>query len=181
MNALVKYNNPILYQATEPVDMIDENVCVDLSNRVITYMLQNKGLGLSANQIGIGKALFAMRDNAGVPFPVFNPKVIEESETKESFWEGCLTFPKLYMMIKRPLIIKVEYQSVNAEVVTDTLQGMEARVFMHEMHHMRGEAFFHKNVSWFKINRACADAPQFREFLREYWNRTQEFMDGEKV
>jgi peptide deformylase len=173
---LVKYNDPILYQPTEPVDMMDQDKCVDMSNRVITHMIQHKGLGLSANQIGLGKSLFAMRDNSGVPFPVFNPTVLEESETKESFWEGCLTFPKLYMMIKRPLIIKVQYQSVNAEFVEDTLQGMEARVFLHEMHHMRGETFFHKNVSWFKINRACEDAPQFRDFLREYWKQTQDFM-----
>jgi len=175
---LVKYNDPVLYQKTEPVDMGDDNAKarVDLAAALIIEMLKHKGLGLSANQMGVPQSVFALRRNK--PITVFNPYVLRASKEDESFWEGCLTFPGLYMMLKRPVWIEVQYQNVSGGTVNEKLEGMDARVFMHEMHHMKGEIFFHKKPSWLKLRRAldkCPKGEEYAPFIREYWVKTMGF------
>ena len=67
--------------------------------------------------------------------------------------EGCLTFPFLFLDIKRPSWVKVKYQNDNKEVVEEYLHGMSARVYQHEYDHMEGIVFT-SLVSKLKLDRA---------------------------
>ena len=55
--------------------------------------------------------------------------------------EGCLTFPWLFLSIKRPSWVKVKYENDDKESVEEYLHGMSARVFQHEYDHMEGIVF----------------------------------------
>lgn len=111
----------------------------ELANNLIETMLANKGLGISANQCGLPYRVFVMHTS---PTKVcFNPRVVTVSEENIVLDEGCLSFPNLFIKVKRPQRIKVRYQDIVGETHTETFVGMTARIFLHELDHMNGKNF----------------------------------------
>ena len=55
--------------------------------------------------------------------------------------EGCLSYPQLYLKKRRPEEISVKYQNVDGNPVSAHFEGLAARVFHHEMDHMKGKTF----------------------------------------
>lgn len=109
-----------------------QSICNDLIESMIAY----EGLGLSANQIGLPHRVFVMWSSPTVV--CFNPRVVAYEGDPIFFSEGCLSYPNLYVKIKRPPAIRVRYQKPNGETVTDKLMGMSARVYQHELDHLDG-------------------------------------------
>jgi len=114
-----------------------------------------KGIGLSGNQVGIMERVFSMYSDFAKREKIicFNPKITFASETEEFMDEGCLSFPGLWLKVKRPSWIEVEYENENGEVIKDTFTDLNARVFQHEMDHMEGLDFT-KKVSRLRLDRA---------------------------
>jgi peptide deformylase len=69
---------------------------------------------------------------------MFNPKIIDVGEDDWYMEEGCLSWPGLYVKIKRPKSIQVRYQDADAQFHTETLAGITARVVLHEYDHLNG-------------------------------------------
>jgi peptide deformylase len=70
-----------------------------------------------------------------------NPKIVALSEEREMSQEGCLSFPNLWLNVKRPSKVKVTYHTVTGEEVEAELDGLHARVFLHEFDHLMGVTF----------------------------------------
>ncbi len=140
VHALVKDTDPILSQEMPRFDF--DNPVVDpiqLAYDLVESMRHHKGIGLSANQIGLPYRVFAME---AVPAIVcFNPKLIHESSEEIILEEGCLSFPGLGIKIKRSRHVKVRYTEPNGNVVTTKFTGMAARCFLHEYDHMNGTKY----------------------------------------
>jgi hypothetical protein len=64
--------------------------------------------------------------------------VIDVSNETNSLEEGCLSYPHLFVKIKRPSIVKVRFQDAFGEMHTEKFVGMTARAFQHEVDHMDG-------------------------------------------
>jgi peptide deformylase len=112
---------------------------IQLAYDLVESMRAHKGLGLSANQIGLPYRAFAME---AVPAIVcFNPVVVDTSSEEIALEEGCLSFPGLGIKIKRARHIKVRYTEPNGNVVTSKFTGMAARCFLHELDHMNGTKY----------------------------------------
>jgi peptide deformylase len=88
--------------------------------------------------------VFVIRTEEDKPFALFNPKIISESENLISMKEGCLSFPLLYMNVKRPDFVRLRYQNEKGETNTERFIGMTARVVLHEFDHMNGVLFLEK-------------------------------------
>ena len=120
-------------------------------------MVKYGGLGLSANQVGLPYRMFVMGGHPQVEDGkvryVFNPLVNDVSEESVMLKEGCLSFPFLFLGIKRPKWVSVRYTNENSEEVEETLHGMSARIFQHENEHMNGYVFTDL-VSKLKLERA---------------------------
>lgn len=106
-------------------------------------MCKNNGIGLAANQIGLPYRVFVMgnpSDPDGV-IGVFNPVIVDTMGEETYYEEGCLSFPGLYIKIKRPSAIRVRFTTHDG--VTDTIKfdGMTARIFQHEYDHLEGKVF----------------------------------------
>lgn len=116
-----------------------------LESDMINFMLANRGIGLAANQIGISKRVFVMGSNDIADFPkpfaLFNPKILETSVEHSTFKEGCLSYPGLWLNIKRPARIIAEYQDSDANTHTVEMDGYIARCFQHELDHLNGVCF----------------------------------------
>jgi peptide deformylase len=102
-------------------------------------MRENNGMGLSANQIGVRTRAFVMTGEEIIG--VFNPRVVDESSETVTLEEGCLSYPNLFVKIKRPKSIKVRFTTPAGETSTKTFTGMTARVFLHELDHLDGVVY----------------------------------------
>jgi peptide deformylase len=130
---------PILREVMPAFDFKDPVVDpVELYNDLAETMRENEGMGLSANQIGVRVRAFVMR--AEEIIGVFNPRVVDVSTETVTLEEGCLSYPNLFVKIKRPKSIKVRFTTPDGETSTKTFTGMTARVFLHELDHLDGIA-----------------------------------------
>lgn len=111
----------------------------ELANNLIETMVHYQGIGLSANQCGLPYRVFVLWSN---PTKVmFNPVVADVSSEHIMLEEGCLTYPNLFIKIKRPKLIRVRYMDSFGEAHTDKFVGMSARCVQHEMDHLDGVNF----------------------------------------
>jgi peptide deformylase len=159
---LIPPNDPRLLMQVAP--FLDENLeqfgfadRKELSKVMYDNMAKYGGLGLSANQIGLPYRMFIMGGHPqiedGKVRSVFNPLINDVSEESINLKEGCLSFPFLFLSIKRPKWCSVRYTDENGEEIEETLHGMSARIFMHENEHMNGYVFTDL-VSKLKLERA---------------------------
>jgi peptide deformylase len=129
----------------------------ELSKVMYDNMVKYGGLGLSANQVGLPYRMFVMGGHPqvedGKVRSVFNPLINDVSPESINLKEGCLSFPFLFLSIKRPKWCSVRYTDENGEEIEETLHGMSARIFMHENEHMNGYVFTDL-VSKLKLERA---------------------------
>src|SRR5210317_1806769 len=104
------------------------------------FMINNKGIGLAANQIDIKKRVFVMGSleipNFPKPFALYNPVILETSEEKVLDTEGCLSFPGLYLKVSRPSWVIGQYQDSKGNTKEVKLDGYLAKCFQHELDHL---------------------------------------------
>ena len=114
-----------------------------LSRVLIDNMIHHEGIGISANQIGIWERAFAMvRDLENNEVMVcFNPRIVKSYAEEVEMEEGCLSYPELFLKIKRPDKIVVKYEDEDKKTHKMKLQGLASRVFQHEYDHMEGIDF----------------------------------------
>lgn len=130
-------DHPILKEEMPAFDFKNPTMDpVELYNDLAETMRENEGMGLSANQIGVRTRAFVMR--AEEIIGVFNPRVVDESSETVTLEEACLSYPNLFVKIKRPKSIKVRFTTPDGETATKTFTGMTARVFLHELDHLNG-------------------------------------------
>ena len=115
----------------------------ELSRILIDNMIHHNGIGISANQIGIWERAFAMvRDLENNEVIVcFNPRIVKSYSEEVEMEEGCLSYPELFLKIKRPDKIVVKYEDEDKKTHKMKLQGLASRVFQHEYDHMEGIDF----------------------------------------
>jgi peptide deformylase len=124
----------------------------ELAQALHDKMVSQDGLGLSANQVGIPYRVFVMR-TGDEPFAIFNPKVVDVSDKEIPMKEGCLSYPLLFLSVKRPDAVRIRYQNVDGETTTERFIGMTARIAQHEFDHMNGKVYTEK-ASAFETQRA---------------------------
>ena len=139
---LLESNHPSLsVPLTEVTDSQEgrEQIQQDL----VDTMRAKSGIGLSANQIGIWERAFAMvRDLENNEVMVcFNPRIVKSYSEEVEMEEGCLSYPELFLKIKRPDKIVVKYEDEDKKIHKIKLQGLASRVFQHEYDHMEGIDF----------------------------------------
>jgi peptide deformylase len=133
----VLHKEPLLWVFDPP--QADPKIMYEI---MLENMVYHKGLGLSANQIGMPVKVFSMRvDNSDNAIVCFNPEIIEESKELIPMEEGCLSYPYLYLKKIRPERLSVKYQNADGDPVNAHFEGLAARVFHHEMDHMMGKTF----------------------------------------
>lgn len=146
MLKLVKHPDPILQQIMKEFSF--ENPIMDpyeIEEQMVKLMQLENGRGLSANQVGIDARVFVIKteklQDVKYPFAVFNPKIIAASETQNQDYEGCLSFPNLFLPIKRHNHIIVEFLDRDNKQHIIRLDDIDARCFLHEYDHLNGTCF----------------------------------------
>lgn len=112
----------------------------EVSGRLIATLEASKALGVAAPQCGIPYRVFVMGAE-GQYYTIFNPEIIEVSKETVAMEEGCLSFAFLVLNVVRPKSVTVKYTDENKNEKTFTLEGLSARIFLHEYDHLEGITF----------------------------------------
>jgi peptide deformylase len=116
---------------------------VQLEQDMLQCMYARDGIGLAANQVGKRVRMFVMghRSNPEEGMAFFNPMVIANTDAVDDLEEGCLSFPGVFVNIKRPKAIKARWQNSKGEFVEGEFSGYECKCFLHELDHLEGIVF----------------------------------------
>jgi len=149
---LLPFGHPQLKQRPTEFDFENDDA-LQLKKDLLAAMYKFGGVGLSANQVGIDKKVFVIGGNGLETKAIFNPELVDVSEQQITMKEGCLSYPGLWLMIKRPTGAIFKYQNEKGEKIEEEFKGILARVMLHEYDHMLGRNFTSR-ASGFKIKRA---------------------------
>jgi peptide deformylase len=172
---LIPPTDPRVQTAIAPFqeDMLKEEGFDDrkeLSDKMFETMKKYGGIGLSANQVGLPFNMFVMGGHLqienGLKITCFNPMIISSSEEQVMMQEGCLTFPFVFLQIKRPRKVVVKYEDENGDLKEGHLDGMMSRIFQHEYEHMLGRTFT-EHASKFKLDRAYKKAEKMMDIMKK--------------
>jgi len=153
---LIHSPNPWLERKVDPFDF-DTMDAKDIGSKMIDIMLQEGGIGLSANQVGLNAQIFVIKPyflENKTPFAVINPTIVSVSEDLELMPEGCLSHPDLFLEVKRPRSLVAKYLDISAKECTIELYDIDARCFLHEYDHLQGIEFTDR-VSKLKLQMAA--------------------------
>lgn len=136
---LVKYPNKILNTKVSQVNIEDPGFDpIELKKQMVEVMLDNNGIGLSANQVGLDAQVFVMGDKAENCTMCINPEILQHTEDTSVEIEGCLSFPGMYVKVKRPTEILAKWFDENLKEQSVKIDGYTAKCFLHEWDHLQG-------------------------------------------
>ena len=140
---VVKFGDPVLEKATEPVSVFDDELR-RLIDDMFESMYEARGVGLAANQIGIPKRLAVIdtsfKEDPSQKLVLANPTIIrvEGRLTQE---EGCLSIPDFREKVTRPRRVTIRAQNAQGEWFEKTGEDLLARAFLHETDHLDGKLY----------------------------------------
>ena len=133
---------------TTPCDIVSISEGEEIGVRLLHELRESEnGIGLAANQIGINKRVCVI--NVKEPLVLINPKIVEHSDEKFPFVEGCLSFPNKNIKTERFVSITVEADNYDSKLSfsadgKDINDAFECACIQHEIDHLDGITMFER-------------------------------------
>lgn len=152
IHKIVTYPDAVLLRKTAALDAIEERDKILIKDMIDT-MYAAKGVGLSANQIGISKRIFVASPDGvrGKELVFVNPQIIRARGSVQAE-EGCLSVPGHYEKVKRHKRVVLRARTLEGKTVEVEAEGLLARIFQHETDHLNGFLYIHR-LGFFKKRR----------------------------
>ncbi len=128
----------ILYKKCKEVTKFDKKLHILLDDMYDT-MKEHDGVGLAAPQVGILKRAVVIDTGEG-RIELINPVIIKESGSQVGS-EGCLSVPKVFGEVERPMNVTVRAQDRDGNWFEKDGEALTARAFCHEIEHLDGKLF----------------------------------------
>jgi peptide deformylase len=154
---IIPYGDPVLRKVA--VDIEKDSVDVKkMSEDMFETMYAASGVGLAAPQVGLSLRMFVVdgrpfnegedmteedKDPSLVDFKkVFiNAEILSEDGDEWGFEEGCLSIPGIRQDVYRPEYVTIRYFDTDWNELTETYEGLAARIIQHEYDHIDGILF----------------------------------------
>jgi peptide deformylase len=158
---IVQAGEPVLRQPAR--ELTHKEIVSREIQRLIKEMQETMydapGVGLAAPQVGlsiqlaviedreenlkeVAPEILAERERQPVPFHVIiNPKIVERSEERAEFYEGCLSIGGLTAVVPRARRVRVECFDEKGKPRTIDASGWYARILQHEIDHLQGNLY----------------------------------------
>ena len=155
---VVKYGTPVLRRKGARVEAVTPAIRQLIADMIET-MYADKGIGLSAQQVGVPVQVLVIdvREaadrpstlevngqpadvNQFMPLALINPQITPVGEPVAGP-EGCLSFPEIYADIIRPEVVEVRALNREGEPMQFRCGGLLARAIQHETDHLHGILF----------------------------------------
>lgn len=142
---LISVTEELLHRPSKVIEDVmfedDSAQLVPIVSLLLDKMVEYNGLGISACQIGIDLNIFAINTDGQIRVCI-NPEIygaVIGDMVKD--YEGCLSYPGLALKVNRPSAIVARYKNLEGKVVTEKLEGLTARAWLHEYDHTQGICF----------------------------------------
>ena len=135
---VIKNPAKILNEKTKEVEVIDESI-IQLLDDLYDTMVEHDGVGIAAPQVNVDLRVAIVELGEDI-LEMINPIVIETRGEAEDV-EGCLSFPDLFGLVKRPTYVKIEASDREGRIYELEAEDFEARCILHEIDHLDGVLF----------------------------------------
>ncbi len=143
------YGDPCLRHVCREVRP-DEDVS-GLVSAMVEALDRAGGVGLAAPQVGDPRRVILCRDPAAAgaaPTVMINPEIVATDGPPVRIEEGCLSFPDLFVHVRRPRGVRVRYHDLAGRVCDLAVGGLVARIILHEVDHLDGVLFVDRLPAW---------------------------------
>ncbi|MEB3244358.1 MAG: peptide deformylase [Vampirovibrionales bacterium] len=157
-----EYGEAVLRTPAEPVHKVSAKIQKLVSDMFETMVAQD-GVGLAAPQVGVSKQVLVLDcspDNPkDGPMVMINPKIVQKSGAYLSR-EGCLSFPNVYIDVKRYETITVRFMDLKGrnQQLTISAERLLCRAIQHEIDHLNGILFIDHAMDRFGTDQLLAQA-----------------------
>jgi peptide deformylase len=159
LNDLLTLGDARLYEICEPISENElplvKDWVADLHN-VMQEIRQkyNFGRAIAAPQLGIMKRLVYM--NIDKPIVFINPEFTFLSDEMFDVWDDCMSFPNLFVKVKRHKSLTIRYKDENWEWQQWNMEDALSELLQHECDHLDGvlctmRAIDNKSYKWRNI------------------------------
>jgi peptide deformylase len=139
---------------------VDESVR-DLARDMLRAMYAANGIGLAAPQVGVHKQLLVIdldpENAAAPPLVLVNPEIRSFGPGLDTYEEGCLSIPGVYLNVVRPSTVEVGYRDELGRPQRLRTDGLLARCIQHEMDHLSGVLFVDRVTDELSLNAELQD------------------------
>src|SRR5581483_654050 len=140
---IVRFPDSRLRQTSAEVKAVDDEVRKLVADMADSMYAAN-GAGLAAIQIGAPLRIFIVDGQVAggseqdPPKVFINPEIVEISKESQTGDEGCLSFPNIFVPVKR--VMRARVRAMDLEGNTFEAEGEElyARAMQHETDHLNG-------------------------------------------
>ncbi len=147
---IFKLGNDVLRTNAKRIGKVDLDTR-NLAKDMLQSMYSARGIGLAAPQVGISKELLVIdinfEDSAAEPLVLINPEITAFGNTLNSYEEGCLSIPGVYLDVVRPSTIKLKFSDEMGRPRKMNADGLLARCIQHEVDHLKGVLFVDRVTS----------------------------------
>ena len=152
------------------VARVDEAVR-DLARDMLRSMYAARGIGLAAPQVGVDQQLLVIDldlDNpATPPLVLINPEITAAGGSCNTYEEGCLSIPGVYLDVVRPSTVEVTYRDELGRPRRMKADGLMARCIQHEMDHLRGVLFVDRVTDAASLHQGLAEQGFDRQHVQQ--------------
>jgi len=147
--------DPILRKKAKLITSITPDL-QRLAEQMIVTMIENRGVGLAAPQVGRSIRLITIgtHDPARplppdaspgerllcprMPLALINPEILSSSPDTDVCDEGCLSVPKIYGPVVRSTRVMLKAMTLDGNTIDIECGGFLARCLQHEIDHLDG-------------------------------------------
>ncbi|MER8405412.1 peptide deformylase [Mesorhizobium sp. M0185] len=141
---LIILPDPVLRQVSKPIERVDGDLR-KLAGDMLDTMYDAPGIGLAAIQVGEPLRMLvidlAKEDETPAPHVFINPEILESSDQRSVYEEGCLSIPDYYAEVERPAAVRVKYLDRDGKLQEIEAEGLMATCLQHEIDHLNGVLF----------------------------------------
>lgn len=145
----------VLRTPAKRISKVDESVR-ELARDMLRSMYAAKGIGLAAPQVGVHKQLLVIdldpENAAAPPMVLINPEIRSFGPGLDTYEEGCLSIPGVYLDVVRPTTVDVSYRDELGRPQRLKADGLLARCIQHEMDHLNGVLFVDRVTDELSLN-----------------------------
>ena len=142
------------------ISKVDESVR-DLARDMLRSMYSARGIGLAAPQVGVHKQLLVIdldpENAASPPIVLINPEIRSFGPSLDTYEEGCLSIPGVYLHVVRPSTVEVAFRDEAGRPQRFWTDGLLARCIQHELDHLNGVQFVDRVTDELSLNAELQD------------------------
>ena len=147
--------NQVLRQPARRISKVDESVR-ELARDMLRSMYAASGIGLAAPQVGVHKQLLVIDldpENAATPpMVLINPEITSFGAGIDTYEEGCLSIPGVYLDVVRPSVVEVSFRDEIGRPQKLRADSLLARCIQHELDHLNGVLFVDRVTDELSLN-----------------------------